>query len=228
MLTFQKFISAAKKTDCSCVPFSQMATLYKGGVTSKGICHGLSTEWLGKKAAGEKSESILATFGPTGFDVPSAIRLSSATATAMENNDKLQLEGGLFERVTGLGAATKGGEQKCHTYSVSQDEFDHLDGGAAACVKWLGAARGDRYFMLSISGNPGHAMAVSSKGGKFEFFDPNGGVAIASNAKKLKSFFTTWFGTDDTGVYSHFKGNDTRYPKHVVAEVSKYKVPGRS
>jgi Yersinia/Haemophilus virulence surface antigen len=61
-------------------------------------------------------------------------------------------------------------------------------------AKWLGAAMGDRYFLIDTGI---HVMAASgNKLGRLQFFDPNFGVVQTFSCDTLSQFFKLYFATE--------------------------------
>jgi hypothetical protein len=106
-----------------------------------------------------------------------------------KNSQGADIRSGAREKLVADKTLVKTGKKKSFGLSLAQME--------SLCF-WLGAASGNRYFLVSI---PGHSMAAVSANGKYRFFDPNCGIVSSRSMRSLAK-----------GLYLYFSSPEIKVP----------------
>jgi hypothetical protein len=178
--------SAAAAKISQTVKFSQVALLHSAPAISaavdnpSGICYGLAWVWMEYKAKNNYSRF---------FNDVNAWQDKATTLKAAGIYRVVQAQGDNTAKsaaACGLAVAMDGeGDSKSKTLAVN-DPSD-----MKKLTDWMGAAMGDRYFLIQTGA---HAMAASgSKVGNLEFFDPNFGVVSCFSSSSMAGFFNRFF-----------------------------------
>lgn len=165
--------------------FAQMVEVQKLGIAAQaegaqGLCFGLSAGWLDAMVHGKGSEYLdNVKQGRDGSLLP-----RSALMWKNQRNDAVWL------KLTALKPALDDAGNKKDRSFLSGDPRDE-EKKMEAFVKWMSAAKSQRYFMVHTRT---HCMAAAGRsGGDLYFFDPNGGVVTTKDSNKMLAFLNSYF-----------------------------------
>lgn len=182
----------AKEAGCEyAYPFSQVKLLesnpqVKSAVDDpSGICWGLSFVWMEYKVS-KSYERFLADLGDVAHSA-AMLKAAGLYRIVQAKPDRIAQAAA----TCGLTPCTNDeGNVKTKDGMVAAD----MEGEMRGLADWLGAAMGNRYFLVETGK---HAMAASgSKLGQLEFFDPNFGMVTCRSANTMATFFHKYFNKD--------------------------------